>query len=162
MAAGARLMPNHMIGIDGLPQRAALVALLPAARTCPSGLAGCSRSEASSSTRRSKAAWNCSNCPVPAVDEDQRLPAWSTAIWCFSEAINSSTSAGRFSTPLIQIPSPKSPKFLSSKETSPETAVFRTHPTLGVTIRLGIRAKSLILPGALGEIRTASVTFCYS
>ena len=32
MAAGARLMPNHMIGIGGLPQRAALVALLPAAR----------------------------------------------------------------------------------------------------------------------------------
>ena len=25
-------MPNHMIGIGGLPQRAALVALLPAAR----------------------------------------------------------------------------------------------------------------------------------
>src|SRR5215831_6542110 len=32
MAAGARLVPNHMIGIGDLPQRAALVALLPAAR----------------------------------------------------------------------------------------------------------------------------------
>ena len=32
MAAGARLVPNHMIGIGDLPQRATLVALLPAAR----------------------------------------------------------------------------------------------------------------------------------
>jgi len=32
MAAGARLVPNHMIGIGDLPQRAALMALLPAAR----------------------------------------------------------------------------------------------------------------------------------
>src|SRR6266403_3777632 len=32
MAAGARLVPNHMIRISDLPQRAALVALLPAAR----------------------------------------------------------------------------------------------------------------------------------
>ena len=32
MAAGARLVPNHMIGIGDLPQRAARVALLPAAR----------------------------------------------------------------------------------------------------------------------------------
>jgi hypothetical protein len=32
MAAGARLVPNHMIGIGDLPQRAARVALLPTAR----------------------------------------------------------------------------------------------------------------------------------
>src|SRR5712691_684359 len=32
MTAGARLVPNHMIRIGDLPQRAALVALLPAAR----------------------------------------------------------------------------------------------------------------------------------
>jgi hypothetical protein len=56
------------------------------------------------------------SCPI--CRRRSATSACSAAIWRFSEAINSSTSAGRRIPPLIQILSPKSPTFLPSKANS--------------------------------------------
>ena len=117
MAAGARLMPNHMIGIGGLPQRAALVALLPAARLAraPRRLPAIRGFFFNPSLEGGLELFELS---CPSCRRRSATSAWSAANWRFSEAINSSTSAGRLIPPLIQILSPKSPKFLSSKANS--------------------------------------------
>src|ERR1700716_1959645 len=122
MAAGARLMPNHMIGIGGLPQRAALVALLPERpRRLPAIRGFFFNPSLEGGLELFELSW-------PSCRRRSATSAWSTAIWRFSEAINSSTSAGRFIPPLIQILSPKSPKFLSSKENSPKQWYFGLTP----------------------------------
>src|SRR5258708_3148398 len=64
----------------------------------------------------------------PSCRRRSETSAWSAAIWRFSEAINSSTSAGRPIPPLIQILSPKSPKFLSSKANSTKLWYFGLTP----------------------------------
>jgi hypothetical protein len=64
----------------------------------------------------------------PSCRRRSATSACSTAIWRVSEAINSSTSAGRFIPPLIQILSPTSPKFLSSKQNSPKQWYFGLTP----------------------------------
>ena len=79
MSARAGLMPNNGIGIGDLPQRAALVALLAAARLARATAKASRRSEASSSTRRSKAAWSCSNCPGP-IDAEATIRSTSASI----------------------------------------------------------------------------------
>src|SRR5260221_11343766 len=125
MAAGARLVPNHMIRIRDLPQRAALVALLPAARLARAA------SQAARDTRlllQPVARRRLGTVRCPSCRRRSATSAWSAAIWRFSEAINSSTSAGRPIPPLIQILSPKSPKFLSSKANSTKLWYFGLTP----------------------------------
>ncbi len=69
---------------------------------CQSGRAGCPPPAASSSTRRSRAASNSSNCPDPTDDEVRQPPSEAPKSGDFSEAISSSTSAGRVIPPLSQ------------------------------------------------------------
>ncbi len=64
----------------------------------------------------------------PSCRRRSATSAWSAAIWRFSEAINSSTSAGRLIPPLIQILSPKSPTFLPSKANSTKLWHFGLTP----------------------------------
>jgi hypothetical protein len=161
MAAGARLMPNHMIGIGGLPQRAALVALLPAARLAraASQAARDPRLLLQPVARRRLGTVRTVLSQLSTKISDFSLEYRDLVLQRSDQLID---FGGKIHPTLDSDSQPQVSQVPLIERKFAETVVFRTHPTLGVTIRLGIRAKSLILPGALGEIRTASVTFCYS
>ena len=99
---------------------------------CPTLRAGCQRGDASSSTRRSKGAWNCSNCPAPIAGEGPPLQP---------EAPRSGISAKR-SIPRLRQEEPCLRRFRfaarrlerSTEQTPFQSAVtFPTYPALGVT-----------------------------
>ena len=71
---------------------------------------------------------SCPNCLRSSANS-----ASSAAIWRLSEAINSSTSAGRTIPPLISDSPPAVSKNRTSKDLFRPTVTFRTYPRLGVT-----------------------------
>jgi hypothetical protein len=121
----SRLEPKSAIGVEtrqvfGLPERPLMV------------------------TEHQASIYRCA--PVlPNRRRRSATSASSAAIWRLSEAINSSTSAGRLIPPLIHIPSPQSRKIHRPNAfSSPVTS--QTHPTLGVTKLHERAAKSCNLP----------------
>ena len=109
MAADARLVPNHMIGIGDLPQRATLVALLPAAR----------RARATSQAARDTRLQPVARRRLGIVGEDRRLQPGaprsgasakqSTLAWAFSRRTSQRggvASCSRISVARIRIPFP--------------------------------------------------------
>src|SRR5260370_1234194 len=96
---------------DGLKKKPRIAGSLRGRSGKASGLAGCPRYEASSSTRRSKAAWNCSNCPVPVVDEDRRLHPEAPRSGASAKRSTPRLRRGDLSPPFINDSDPSLPKF---------------------------------------------------
>jgi hypothetical protein len=107
MLADARHVRNHEIGFGDLAQRAARVALLPAARLArlaaqALGIRGFFFNPSL------EGGWELFELSCPNCRRSAATSASSAAIWRFSEAINSSTSAGTTIPPLMQIRRPSS------------------------------------------------------
>src|SRR5271165_4338131 len=134
MAACARLVPNRAIGIGDLQQKCRPRGRSGRRSPCPSGRAGCPGCEASSSTRRSKGAWNCSSCPAPTGGEvrhfslKRRNPPLQRGDQLFDFGRENHPTLDSDSQPVDYANPPT--KLLS---TIPVT--FRTSPSLGVTPR---------------------------
>jgi hypothetical protein len=141
MLADARLVRKHKIGIGDLPQRAAFVALLPAARLARTAAQAFGPSAASSSTHRSTAAGSCSHRPAqpPAKLGDVSFQLRDPAVLLNHHAVGRSNQLRDFvrkahstldsdSSPEIAWAHPSGSKFR-------KPAAFRTHPGLGVTAR---------------------------
>ena len=122
---------DNPVGLGDLAQRIAVMAFLGPRSACRCACASPSIREASSSARRSMAAWSCWSCPSPAVAEERLSTASSVFILRISEATSSST-LGRNNHPTLEL----KPTSLSRKITTPKSIKrqmwhFRTHPALG-------------------------------
>jgi hypothetical protein len=108
MPARAALVPNNGVGIGHLPQRAALMALLAAARFArtTAKAAGDPRLLTNPSLEGGLELFELSR---PKRRRRSETSARSAKISALSEAINSSTSAGSVIPPLIQIRAAMSP-----------------------------------------------------
>jgi hypothetical protein len=133
-------MPNHMIGIGGLPQRAALVALLPAARLAraASQTARDPRLLLQPVARRRLGTVRTVLSQLSTKISDFSLEYRDLALQRSDQLID---FGGKIHPTLDSDSQPQVSQVPLIERKFAETVVFRTHPTLGVT-KHGLVARS--------------------
>src|SRR5208283_3952740 len=164
MAAGARFVPNHAIGIGDLPQRAALMARLAAARLARAAAktAGHARLLLQPVARRRFGAVRAVLPQLPAKVRNFSLERRDLAPQRRDQLLD---FRGKNHPTLDSDSSPAVSKNRPSKDLFNPTVTFRTHPGLGVTLSKRCVAKlwrkvcnvtRLVKPAALTADRHAA------
>src|SRR5208337_2681023 len=157
VAAGARLVSNHPIGIGDLPQRIALVALLPAARLARSAAqaASVARLLPQPVARRRPGTVGTVLTQLPAKVRHFSLKRRDLAPQRGDQLLD---FGGKNHPTLDSDSSPAVSKNRPNKDLFYPTVTFRTHPGLGVTVleAARIRAAGYLPPSPRADIGIAS------